>query len=81
VAEAGVDVGDLGGDAGGQVGEQERGDVADVVDRHVAAQRRGALDHVEDLAEALDPGGRQRLDRPGRDAVDADPRGPRLVAR
>ena len=67
-----VDVGDLGGDAGGQVGEQERGDVADVVDRHVAAQRRVVLDDVEDLAEALDARSGQRLDRPRRDAVDAD---------
>ena len=42
VAEAAVDVDDLGGDAGGQVGQQEGGGVADVVDRHVAAQRRVA---------------------------------------
>ena len=41
---AGVDVGDLAGDAGGQVRAQERGDVADVLDRDAAAQRRVLLD-------------------------------------
>ena len=40
LAEAAVDVRDLGGDAAGQVRQQEGGGVADVVDRHVAAHRR-----------------------------------------
>ena len=40
--EAGVDVEDLAGDAGGEVGAEERGGVADVLDRDVALERRGA---------------------------------------
>ena len=41
MAEAAVDVDDLGADAAGQVGQQEGGGVADVVDRDRAADRRG----------------------------------------
>ena len=52
VAEAGIDVDDLAGDAGGQVGQQERRGVADVLGRHVAPQRRVLLDELQDLAEA-----------------------------
>ena len=37
LAEAAVDVGDFRGHAGGEVGQQERRDVAHVLDRHVAA--------------------------------------------
>ena len=35
--ETAIDVGDLGRDAGREVRQQERRDVADIVDRHVAA--------------------------------------------
>ena len=37
-----------------------------------AAQRRIVFVPFEDVAEIADAGGRQRLDRPGRDRVDAD---------
>ena len=69
---AGIDVMDLAGDAARQVGEQIDGGVADLVDGHVAAQRRVVLVPLQDVAEVADAGRRQRLDRPGRDRVDAD---------
>src|SRR5690606_33008496 len=58
---AAVDIGDLAGDARGQVRTQERGGVADVLDRDRAPDRRVRLDVAEDLAEAADPGGGQGL--------------------
>src|SRR5512139_4292064 len=70
--EAAVDVGNLAGDGTREIGQEERCDVADLVDGHVPAERRVLLDEIEDLREAADPGGRERLDRAGRDAVDAD---------
>ena len=63
---------DLAGDTASEVREQERGGVADVLDGDVAPQRRVLLDELQDLAEARDARGRERLDRPGRDPVDAD---------
>ncbi len=69
---AGIDVMDLAGDAARQVGEEIHRRVADLVDRHGAAQRRVVLVPAEDVAEVADAGRRQRLDRPGRDGVDAD---------
>src|SRR4051794_13422067 len=48
VAEAGVDVEDLAGDRRGEVGEQERRRVADVLGRDIAPQRRVLLDELED---------------------------------
>src|SRR5881394_1512783 len=47
--KAAVDIGNLAGHCAGKVGEEERRDVADLVDRHVAAQGRGPLDEAEDL--------------------------------
>ena len=72
VAEAGVDVEDLAGDCRGEVGQQERRDVADFLGRHVAPQRRVLLDELQDLAEARDARGGEGLDRARRDAVHAD---------
>uniref|UniRef100_A0A182MQ53 Uncharacterized protein n=1 Tax=Anopheles culicifacies TaxID=139723 RepID=A0A182MQ53_9DIPT len=54
------------------VRQHERGDVADVIDGDVAAQRRLGLDELQDGREVLDAAGGQRLDRAGRDAVGAD---------
>ncbi len=70
LAEAAVDVDDLGTDASRQIRQQKRGGVADVVDRDVAADRRLSGELGLQLAEVLDARGGQRLDRAGRDAVD-----------
>jgi hypothetical protein len=70
MAEAAIDVGDLGADAGRQFGQQESGRIADVVDRHITSDRRLGGELAEQLAEIFDAGRSQRLDRPGRDAVD-----------
>ena len=70
--ESAVDVRDLAGDRAREIGQQERRDVADLVGRDVAAQRRVRFDEMLDLREAADAGRRERLDRPGRNAVDAD---------
>src|SRR3989442_3322898 len=72
VAEPGVDVEDLAGNRGSQVGKQERGGVADILGGHVAAQRGILLDELEDLPEAADARCGERLDRPGGNAVHAD---------
>src|SRR3712207_8721259 len=69
--KAAIDIGDLAGDAVGQIREQESRGIADIFDGDVAAQRRVGLHEVEDLAEVLDAGRRQRLDRTGRNAVHA----------
>ena len=53
--ETGVHVGDLAGHAGGQVRQQEGGDVAHVLDGDVAAQRRLGLDELQDGRESLMP--------------------------
>src|SRR3546814_9129183 len=50
-AVAGVDVGDLAGDAGRQVRTHEGRGVADVLDGDVAAKRGGGLEGAEHLAE------------------------------
>src|SRR2546421_12352487 len=71
VAEARVDVQDLSGHRRGHVGEQERRSVAHVLDGDIAPQRRVLLDELEDLAEAADACGGERLDRPGGDGVHA----------
>ncbi|SOZ98030.1 ABC transporter, periplasmic substrate-binding protein (fragment) [Cupriavidus taiwanensis] len=70
--EAAVDIGDLTRHAAGQVRQQECGDVADLFDGDIAAQRRGLLEMAEQLAETLDAGSGQGLDRAGRDAVGTD---------
>ena len=48
------------------------GGVAHVLERDVAAERRDLGDVVQHLAKPADAGGRERLDRAGGDAVDAD---------
>src|SRR5438132_13115427 len=70
--EAVVDVDDLAGNAGGQVGAQERGGIAHVLERHIAPQRGDLGDVVQHLAKARNAGRRQRLYRPRRDPIDAD---------
>src|SRR5205823_6226378 len=52
--KAAVDVGDLAGHCARKVGQQKRGDVADLADRDVASQRRRFFDEVEDLGESAD---------------------------
>src|SRR5882672_8974812 len=52
--KAAVDVGNLAGHRAGKVGEEKRGDVADLVDRHVPTQRRVLFDEVKDLGEPAD---------------------------
>src|SRR5258706_15449409 len=71
-AEPTVDVEDLTGDARGHAGAQEGGGVADILDRDIAAQWGDTGDVAEHLAKATDAGARERLDRPGRDASDAN---------
>lgn len=63
--EAGIDVHDFRAHAARQFRQQERGDVAHLLDRHVALERRVVFDELEDLAEALDAACRERLDRAG----------------
>src|SRR5437879_9749364 len=69
---AAVDVGDLAGDRARQLGEVERGDVADFVDGDVALQWRRALEAVQELGKAADARRCKRLDRSGGQSVDAD---------
>src|SRR5438132_12046254 len=70
--EAAVDVDDLAGNAGGEIGAQEGSGIAHVLEGHIAAQRGDLGDPAQHLAKSRDAGGRQRLYRPRRDAVDAD---------
>ena len=60
---AAVDVQYLAGDRAREIREQERGDVADFVDRDAAVERRPRLETREQLAEVADAGGGERLDR------------------
>ena len=76
VGVARVHVGDLAGDAGGEVRQQEGGGVAHFLDGDVAVQRGGGFDGCQDAGEALDAGGSQDLDGAGGDAVGADALGP-----
>src|SRR6266550_4493639 len=68
--EAAVDVRNLAGDRARQIGEIKRGDVADLLARHVAPKRRVLFDEMQDLGEATDAGGGERFDRAGRDRID-----------
>src|SRR5690242_8524852 len=63
VGESAVDVRDLTRDRARHRREIEGGHVADLVDGHVAPQRRRVLDEAEDLRESADAGGCQCLDR------------------
>ena len=78
---AGIDVMDFAGDAARQVGEEIERGLADLFERHIAAQRRVIFVPLQDVAEVADAGGGERLDRAGRDGVDADVLGPRSAAR
>ena len=69
---AGIDVQDFGGDAARHVGQQIHRRVAHLVGRDRSPQRRIVLGPSEDIAEIADARRRQRLDRAGRDGVDAD---------
>src|SRR5690606_11990199 len=69
---AGIDVMNLAGDAARQVAQEIEAGAADVVDRDVALERRIVLVPFQNVAEIADPGGGERLDRPGRYGVDAD---------
>src|SRR5262249_2159096 len=69
---AGIDVMDLAGHGARHVGEEIDCGLADLVDRDRAAERRVELVPFQDVAEIADAGSGQRLDRPGRDGVDAD---------
>jgi hypothetical protein len=69
---AAVHMHDLAGDAAGPVGQQEDASLADFLDTDRAPERRIVLVPFQDIAEIADAGGRQRLDRPGRNGVDAN---------
>ena len=69
---AGVDVQDFAGDAARHRRQQIDRGLADLLGRHGAAQRRVEFVPAQDVAEVADPRGGQRLDRPGRNRVDAD---------
>ena len=69
---AGIDVVDLAGDGRRQVGQEVERGIADLLDRDGALQRRVVLVPLQDVAEVADAGGGERLDRAGRDGVDAD---------
>ena len=67
-----IDMMHFAGHAPRQVGEQIERAVADFLDRDGAAHRRVVFVPLQNVAEIADAGGRQRLDRPCRDGVDAD---------
>src|SRR5271154_3329719 len=69
---ASIDMHDLAGDTARQRREQEGGALADFVDRHRTAQRRVIFVPLEDVAEVADAGRGKRLDRPGRNRINAD---------
>src|SRR5690606_16514702 len=77
-AVAGVDVDDLAGDTGTQVGGKEGSSVADILDRHITTQRRNRRHVTQHLSEATNTGGRESLDGAGGDAVDANALGPEI---
>src|SRR5437660_679708 len=69
--ESTVSVSYFAGDRARQRREIKRRDVADLVDRDVAPQRRVVLDEMQDLGEAADAGRGERLDRSRRNRIDA----------
>ena len=70
--ETGVDVNRIARDAAGQVRQEEGGGVADLVDRHRAAQGRRAFHVVEDFRKILNAGSGKGLDGARRNRVGAD---------
>src|SRR6185437_14048957 len=69
---AAIDVMDLAGDARAQRAQQIKAGAADLFERDVALQRRVVLVPFEDVAEIADARRGERLDRAGRDRVDAN---------
>src|SRR5476651_292484 len=67
-----IDMHDLTGHAAAEVGQQEQAGIADLLRRDVALERRIELVPLQDEREIADAGRRQRLDRTGRDGVDAN---------
>ena len=67
-----VNVGNLAGDAGSEVGQQEGGCVADFFGGNVAAQWVVGSDVAQEFAEIGDAGSGQGFDRACGDAVAAD---------
>src|SRR5579863_7986124 len=68
--ETAVDVQDLAGDSGGEVGAEECGGIANVFLGDIAPERGHFGNPVQHLAEPGDPCRSERLDRTRRDAVD-----------
>ena len=64
-AEAAIHIDDVGGDTGSQVGQHERGGIADIFNGDVAADRCRSSEGAQQLAKILDAAGRQRFDRAG----------------
>ena len=58
--------------ARGEIGQQVQACPADILDGRVALQRRVQFIPLQDVAEVTNARGSKRLDRPGRDRVDAD---------
>jgi len=79
--ESTVDIHDLARDAGGEIRTQKRRGITHVFLRHVATERCDLRHAREHLAKPADAGGRQRFDRSCRDAVHADPGGPKSEAK
>ena len=69
--ESPVDVENLASDSVSEIRAQERGGIAHVFERDIAAQRRDVSDPTQHLAEAGDSGGGQSLDGARRDSVHA----------
>src|ERR1700678_970598 len=67
-----VDMKNFAGDAARHGRQEEDRALADLLDRHRTAQGRIVLVPPQYVAEVADAGGGERLDRAGRDRVDAD---------
>src|SRR5713101_2993369 len=70
--EPGVGINDPARDGGGEIGQQERRDIADFLGRDVALKRRIFGDVLEDLAESRYSARGKGLDRARRNGVDAN---------
>ena len=67
------------GNARREVGQEIQPRTADIVDRDVAAHGCVEFVPLQDVAEIADPAGRQCLDRPGADRVDANAFGAEII--